>query len=505
MRISRLLLLGLTILLPASILAATARAENIGELLVSQSLVERHGLTRSWFAQLPLAGMRAKVVAVVPDDDLLLVTTTTANVLALDAETGRLVWSAQVGDPNQPTLAPAGNGSPAFRNAHWKSLTKAKAGVAEPAADAGAAPKSAAATPPAEGGSPANDSWGYPTPGTAAPMASNLVVAVINGTTLYLLDRADGRPHIDGKSKQVWKTELRNLPKNAALVTEDLVYVPTANGHIETYAINDLGAGVTYVTSSGRNEYPPVVSGQRVAWISDQGVVHITLPDAITPKYEIDLGGPSAAQLGVRSPYVFAGNTDGDLFCIRESEGAVLWKFPTGSPIRQAPVAERDIVYVMPHDAGIYCVSAADGHEEWVNSSPRKFLAASPTKVYTLDRWNRMLVLDGKSGGTLDTIPLPTDVRPLMNPQTDRILLSSDSGMLQCLHETLLTEPVYYPTPKVGVPPKPKAPAVSHPKPAADDADNPKPAPKPKPKKADAGEAPAPKVPPAKKGKAANQ
>ena len=45
-------------------------------------------------------------------------------------------------------------------------------------------------------------------------MANNLVVAVINGTTLYLLDRADGRPHIDGKSKQIWQVELRNLPKN---------------------------------------------------------------------------------------------------------------------------------------------------------------------------------------------------------------------------------------------------------------------------------------------------
>jgi outer membrane protein assembly factor BamB len=284
------------------------------------------------------------------------------------------------------------------------------------------------------------------------------------------------------------------------MVAEEFVYVPTANGHIETYAINDMNAGVTYVTSSGRNEHPPVVAGQRVAWISDRGSVHLTMPDGITPKFEVDLGGPAAAQLAVHSPYIFAANSDGDLFCIRDTEGALIWKSPIGSPIREAPIAIRNVVYTLPEDAGLACAAIADGHEEWVNSIPRQFLAASPTKVYAVDRLNRMLILDGKAGGTLDTIPLPTDVRPLTNIQTDRILLSSESGMLQCLHETLMPEPAYYPTQKMAMPPKPVVAAVSHPKPAADNADNPKPAPKPK-KKADDSGAPPAKAP--KKAKAA--
>jgi hypothetical protein len=179
-----------------------------------------------------------------------------------------------------------------------------------------------------------------------------------------------------------------------------------------------------------------------------------------------------------------------------------LWKFATGVPIRHAPVAVRDVVFILPEDSGVYCVSAADGHEEWVNANPRKFLAASPTRVYTVDRWNRLLVLDGKAGGTLDTIPLPSDVRPLTNPQTDRILLSSNSGMLQCLHETLMVDPAYYPTPKIALPPKPVPPVVSRPKADPDDPDKPKAAPAKKPK-ADSDDAPAPKPKPAKKPKVA--
>jgi len=465
------------------------RAQSVADLLVPQSAVERHGLTRAWFAQLPLAGVQTKIVAIVPDDDLLLITTTAGDVHAVDSETGRLVWSAQVGDPRQPTLRPSGNGNPAFRKAHWKSPTKPKPAEAAPAADAGAANPSAE-TPVATAEAKA------PASGSNPPVANNLVVAVINGTMLYLLDRADGRPHIDGKSKQIWQVELRNLPKNGALLTDDNVIVPTANGHIESYAINDLKNGVTYVTSSGRNELTPVLSGQRVTWVSDQGTVHITLPDGITPKFEIELGAPAVAQVAVHAPYVFAADTAGYLYCIRETEGAVLWKFATGTPIRHQPVAVRDVVFALPEEAGIFCVSAADGHEEWVNANPRKFLAASPTKVYTVDRWNRMLILDGKAGGTLDTIPLPTDVRPLTNSQTDRILLSSDAGMLQCLHEIDMVEPAYYPTPKIAAPPKPAPPVVSRPKPASDDADKPKPAPAKKPK-ADSDDTPPPvKKPP---------
>jgi len=484
MRACWILICGLGLILAG----AEARAQSVAELLVSQSAVERHGLTRAWFAQLPLAGVRTKIVAVVPDDDLLLISTTAGEVHALDAETGRLVWSAQVGDPRQPTLRPAGNGQPTFRKAHWKPEGMAKPAAVAPAN--AAATDAATATPAAgaEAGTAAVPvDTKVPTVDASAPMPNNLVVAVVNGTTLYLLDRADGRPHIDGKSKQVWQVELRNLPKNGPMITDENVYVPTANGHIETYAINDLKAGVTYVTSSGRNELPPVVSGQRVAWISDKGTVHITLPDGVTPKFEVDLGGPATAQVAVHAPFVFAANSDGYLFCIRETEGAVLWSFATGSPIRHAPVAVRDVVYVLPEDAGVYCISAADGHEEWVNANPRQLLAASPTKVYTVDRWNRMLVLDGKAGGTLDTIPLPTDVRPLTNPQTDRILLSSDTGMLQCLHETVMSEPAYYTTPKIALPPKPvPPPTVAKPKAETDDADKPKPEPvKPK-KKPDA-------------------
>ncbi len=464
---------------------ASARAQNPGDLLIPESQAEAHGLTRAWFAQLPVAGLRSRIQSIVPDDDLILVSTTSAEVYAIDAESGRLVWSAQAGDPSLPTFQPAGNGQPAFRKAHWKAeLAAQRAGATNPAAAA-----AAQASPPAA------------TALVEASTTNNLVVAVVNGTEVYLFDRIDGRPHIDQKSGKVWKVELRDAPRSGPMVSDQYVYVPTASGHIETYDINGLSPVVTYVAGEGKTVHAPVMCGERMAWISDKGMVHITMPDGITPRYQTDLAGQAEAQLAVHNPNIFAANLNGDVFCIHETEGYIFWTYPTGAAIRHEPVAISDSVYVLPEDTGILSISATTGHRNWVNDNPRTFLAASPTKLYTLDRWNRMLILDAKAGGTLDTFALPSDLRPLTNPQTDRILFFTDNGMLQCLHEILMAEPTYFPPPSNALPPKPAPPTISRPKSApAADAERPKAEPK---AQADGAQVPAAKAAPAKKAKAA--
>jgi outer membrane protein assembly factor BamB len=495
MRALRMVAIGLVIVFSA----AAAMAQTAGQLVLSEPMLERHGLTRAWLAQLPLAGLRSKIVAIVPDDDLLLITSTAGDVVAVDVETGRLVWSARVGDIGQPTLAPGGNGQPAFRKAHWKGPTvKPRPGSPIPSA-AGTAPEGpAAAAPTAALASESSSDQASAAP--EADATSNLVVAVVNGSSLYLLDRADGRPHQDATTKAAWKVVLRNLPTNGPMVNDKYVYVPTTNGRIETYAIDDVTHAPYFVTIEGQTELPPITIGDRAAMISNRGLINITTPEGISPKYSVDLGGPAAAQLASHTPYLFAADLDGDVFCIREFDWTILWKFPTGSPIRQAPIAIGDSVYATPVDGGLHCISMADGQRAWLNETSRKFLAASPSKVYAVDRWNRMLILDGRSGGTLDTIPLSADIQGQTNRETDRILFASDSGLLQCVREIDMPRLAYYPTPRIAAPPKAVPPATTaHPKAAsADDTANPKPAAKPKPA-ADSDEAPAAKPADAKK------
>src|SRR5438132_4061132 len=67
-------------------LAGPARAVNAAELLVPQTAAERHGLTRAWFAQMPVGG-RSRITDIVLDEGTLFVQTSAAMLHAIDAET----------------------------------------------------------------------------------------------------------------------------------------------------------------------------------------------------------------------------------------------------------------------------------------------------------------------------------------------------------------------------------------------------------------------------------
>ena len=77
-----------------------------------------------------------------------------------------------------------------------------------------------------------------------------------------------------------------------------------------------------------------------------------------------------------------------------------------------------------------------------------KFISASKTKLYSVDRIGRLHILDITTGGTLGTIPTERLNVRLTNTLTDRIYLGTEDGLIQCLHEIALKEPIRHDEPK---------------------------------------------------------
>src|SRR4051794_6163971 len=101
--------------------------------LIGQDDAGRLGLTRAWFTQVQLSAAHTHVERAVLEGDRLTVLTSAGVVQELDALTGKTFWTAPIGKENYPSLGPAGN---------------------------------------------------------------EKYVAVLNGSTLYVLDRKDGKPAI---------------------------------------------------------------------------------------------------------------------------------------------------------------------------------------------------------------------------------------------------------------------------------------------------------------------
>src|SRR5262245_7437818 len=135
--------------------------------LISEDEASHLGLTRSWYTQVQLDAAFTRLDRAVLEGDRLTVLTSSGVVQELDALTGKTYWTAPIGNENYPSLGPAGN---------------------------------------------------------------DKFVAVLNGSTLYVLDRKDGKPAII--------RSVGGAPGAAPALSNSYVFIPLVTGRIEAYPLN---------------------------------------------------------------------------------------------------------------------------------------------------------------------------------------------------------------------------------------------------------------------------
>jgi len=368
----RCLLLSFALSLVAGSLS-DANAQLTSGPVVSRSAALRHGLEREWFTHVELDRSRDRVHHIFHHRDVLFVQTNRGMIHAIDAETGRTKWRAQIGEPNYPSL-----------------------------------------------GSGANDKY----------------LGVVNGSTLYVVDRESGR--------QVWERRLSGAPGAGPALAEERVFVPMVNGMVVSYELEDKSAPPWVYWSDGRAMVQPVASRQSVAWPTSRGYFYVARAVNPSIRFRLETQDAVSASPSYRKPYFYAASLDGYLYAVHELSGTQQWRFSAGNPVSQSPVVIEDRVFVVADRGGLYCVDAETGGEIWWAPQVEEFLSVSPSRVFGADRFGRIFILDVKTGGRLGMIRTEGINLFHINHRTDRIYLGSDRGVLQCLHEAELDDPVYY-------------------------------------------------------------
>ena len=142
------------------------------------------------------------------------------------------------------------------------------------------------------------------------------------------------------------------------------------------------------------------------------------------------------------SGVIYAASRDGFVHGIREKDGESLWRFSVGEPILQPAVVIQQRVYVATQLGGMYCLDAKTGNERWWTPQILQFVAASKERVYAADKLGRVAILSAETGARLDSIPTTALPIKLINSETDRLYLATETGLVQCLHELELSEPI---------------------------------------------------------------
>ena len=331
----------LTIALYTSSPLGAAYSELIPETTLAQS-----GMTRPWFGQVEIDRGRTRISNLALCEGVLYAQTNAAMVHAIDAETGKTLWSQQVGKPSHPSMPLEARGD---------------------------------------------------------------LVAVVNGSRLYVLNRVNG--------EMLYQREIREAPGAGPALSSKRAFVPMVTGMMIAYQFprgvgspnepapikkdtaadrkspeadrrpdaHAIQATVPLCCQSyGRALVQPLVTrdfvgGEYVVWPTDRGYLNFgrierDSDNVLALKYRLETGAPIIARPAYLPPnpkvlgdagIVFATSADGFVYAVQEENGATLWRFSTGEPILQSPAVIDNRVYVTTELGGLYCLAIKTGKNLW--------------------------------------------------------------------------------------------------------------------------------------------
>lgn len=131
----------------------------------------------------------------------------------------------------------------------------------------------------------------------------------------------------------------------------------------------DGGAGSS---KSGRVTAPPIVYDGRIYTLDANGNVSAfglsggtVFKVSSAPESEASDGGGYGGGLAAENGRLYVANGFGVVAALDPASGKSIWIKNLGTPIRAAPTASGDRVFIITLDGRFYCLSGVDGNEMW--------------------------------------------------------------------------------------------------------------------------------------------
>jgi hypothetical protein len=99
-------------------------------------------------------------------------------------------------------------------------------------------------------------------------------------------------------------------------------------------------------------------------------------------------------------------------------------------------------VYAITDRGNMYAIDVEAGQERWIAGGIRSYVAGNADRLYVVDTRGNLTILDVATGSRIGTLITTRIDQPYMNVQTDRLILASSSGLIQCLRQADLKFPV---------------------------------------------------------------
>jgi outer membrane protein assembly factor BamB len=374
----RIAVLSAAVLLTA---VATLRAQSPargGQQLPPEQLLNRYGLTRSWWSHATINSKRDKLLYMVVDESQLFLQASSGSITAFDTETGKYLWTKQVGAADRAIFPATTNDTLLFVSNGTRLFAIRK--------DTG------------------DIKWQLGLPGMPASSAvadeQRVYVGFVDGS-LYAFDLA---------------------------MTQELF----TDGKLPQYS----DATVLWRYRTSRSVTIPAVPGDNVvAFASKNGSLYSVTKEGRKLMFQFETDAALTAPIVRYKSKLLLASEDFNFYSLDIRTGKPGWQFTAGTVIRKAPILIDDDVYLFPEIGKMFKLSAETGVPAWSVPRMQDFLAASSSRVYVVDNHNNLNILSRDHGEPLGFFPLGQFTRHLANEHSDRIYVATESGLVMCLHE----------------------------------------------------------------------
>jgi outer membrane protein assembly factor BamB len=387
----RLLIFGAIVGALSAARSAKAQMPFPTRLIPTRTALDRLGMERQWFGVIPLVETE-RLLKISIGGDLLFAQTSYAMLHAYDAETGRPLWSAHLGERT----------------------------------------------------------------GYARGVASNsFAVFVSNADKFFALDKATGRPiwrydigriptsspacdenraMLGLKTGKIYAFELK--------VKDDKGKESILPKPVEAFNWQTGGPMLTR----------PLPAENVVAFGSSDGKAYVVMAYERTPLFRIATGGPIGQGLGgYGTRLLLIPSADNNLYGVDLFTAKVIWTFASAAPIEQEPLVSDQDIYVINTAGNLSVLDPSNGEPRWTTSTQGgQLVSVTGSKVYLRSYNQDLFVVDRKSGATLAD-PGETLLRAglnlrdydlnIVNRFNDRLYFATPSGLIICLRENGQVQP----------------------------------------------------------------
>lgn len=367
--------------------AAYAQRQTADKLLPTQQQLSRFGLERAWWGQATLNPSRDKVRHLSIDEEIVYVQASSGTTTAFNSETGERLWAVQLGRFDQPSF-------PAVSN-------------------------------------------------------EDLALLVV-GSAMYGLEKKTGRT--------LWTLILPGQPSTGPSVDDNQVYVGTLDGSVYAFSLRKIRRlyqeqrlpqwsheALVWRYQAGKEvTSPPIVTGRVVNFSSRDGSLYSVSASDRKLIYQLETDAPIVAPLARSGKIQYMASEDFTFYALNVENGKVIWEFTSGLPIRRAPYAIGSDLFVMPDRGGMYCLDGPTGVQKWWQPSLREFIAVAGDAVFTSDDDGNLIKVTRSNGAISGSFPLRAFTLRVSNDRTDRIYMSTESGLVIALRLRGESLPVFH-------------------------------------------------------------